>query len=434
MRNKDFVYSEALRNVEKALEPGLVSDCDIFHGLKWMIGRKSSYGLSLVASENLMSPRVKLMECLSGSMGLSGRYDYTLIDDAGVVELEEIAKRETQQMLEADLVDVRSVSGHNANLAVFGSLLEPGDRVIAVPASSGGHASHTSYGTLGERVRTSRDRDGLVIPFKMEKDGYHIDVDWAVDHIKSIKPKLVAIGRSTFLFEEPVRELSEACNEVGSILYYDAAHPLGLIMHGAFQDPLKDGAHVVGASTHKTFAGPQGGIVYTNQEHAKVFSKVKQGVIDNTTSPNVGRYPALISAFREFDSNRKYGPKVVENAKALAESLDSCGIAPEGKAHGYTDSHQVVFEVRNSTGVEPEEVRRRLRNNFVHVTLTYIPSDEGHNRKSALRLGTQELTRRGMGKEEMSKIAQLVSDVVLLNQTVREEVTNLSRSFSKVVL
>ena len=233
------------------------------------------------------------------------------------------------------------------------------------------------------------------------------------------------------MFNESVSEIADVCNQSGTIIYYDAAHVQGLIAGGQFQHPLKEGAHLAGASTHKTFPGPQGGILYSNSPiETDYILAVDRGVMPGTTSSHhLHRIAPLIVTIREFRGHPEYADQTVKNARALAESLARYGLEPDAKEYGYTMSHQVALNVRRITGENGKTVEGWLENNGIYANSNALPIDTSVFDTSGIRMGTPEMTRRGMMEEQMDRIAWLMKRVILDRVNVKQEAKDLAMKF-----
>ncbi len=369
-----------------------------------------SSSLPLIASENVTSLAVR--RCYLSdfghryAMGEVGERTYSgcrYIDG-----VEELALKLTKKLFSCSYANVRSISGTLANIAVYRALTQCGDVIAATPVEFGGHTSHFDTATI-------RGLKTLKLPFSFED--FTIDVDKAVKTIIREKPKLVMLGASVILFPHPVREIREACDEVNSRLVYDASHVLGLIAGKKFQDPVKEGAEVVTASTHKTFPGPQRAVIFGNvegEEARAIDYSVMPCCVSNHHLHSLAAYAIACMEMLEFGES--YAKQIVRNAKVLAEELASQGIRVIGEKRGYTESHQVVFE-----GSRREQEVLERNGIFVNVW----PST------ALIRIGVQEVTRLGMKEGEMKHIAELISRA-LKGDSVRDEVEELSREFSRV--
>ena len=233
--------------------------------------------LNLIASENITSRSVR--EAMASDLshryaeGLPGERKYEGCDY--IDDIEQITIDLSEKLFGADHANVQPTSGVVANLASFFALTEPGDRVLTINVPEGGHISHAGVSAAGVR--------GLKISsLPMDTDIMNVDIDKAQAKIRDKEPKAIVLGGSLFLFPHPVKEISEAAQEVGAKVIYDGAHVLGLIAGNQFQDPVKEGADVITGSTHKTFPGPQGGIILCKEElHKKIDNCVFPGLVSN---------------------------------------------------------------------------------------------------------------------------------------------------------
>ena len=217
--------------------------------------------INLIASENVMSRRARA--CAGSDFahryaeGHPGERYYRGTTYIDMIENQLTANLKV--LFECDHCEVRPISGTNANEAVFSRFVKPGDVVMVNSTPGGGHISHHRMGSLGKFTRN-------IIDFPLTRDGYHIDVEKAAYLIEKARPKLIVVGKSLFLFPEPVQELAEVCRHTHTLLMYDGAHVLGLIAGKQFQNPIKEGAFLVTGSTHKTFYGSQRGLILSSME------------------------------------------------------------------------------------------------------------------------------------------------------------------------
>ena len=385
--------------------------------------------LNLIASENVLSPAARsvldsdfLHRYAEGHPGFR-YYEGTRYVD----EVERLAQEVMCRIFRTGWADVRPISGTVSNEAVFSRLVPQGAAAIAHTIATGGHISHARIGSLGKRTKN-------ISPWPMEENGYRIDVAAAQDMLREQKPHMAVVGRSLFLFPEPVAELSEVCRETGTLLFYDGAHVLGLIAAGRFQDPLREGADVMAGSTHKTFFGPQRGVVLTKGDDEKLNRNLDKGVFPGSSSNHhLFSLPSLLVAGLEMEAfGAEYADATIANAKALAGSLAKRGLPVAGEAHGYTESHQVAVDVSAFGG--GKEVSARLCSQDVICNMNMLP---GEPPKAALdpkgiRLGVQEMTRNGMGPAEMDVVAELIQTVCNKGHDIREEVGALRDKFADV--
>lgn len=365
--------------------------------------------LPMIASENVASEPVRRV--LSSDLGhryaegWPGERVYAGTKYIDQIELQAIELG--KKLFRADFVDVRPTSGVVANLAVYSALSNAGDVMLALSIPNGGHISHGKKdfsGTAG--LVHSLDVEYLAF----DKESMNIDVDASKKRIDALKSVRIGMfGASLFLFPHPVKELAQTVRDKGGVVCYDAAHVIGLIAGGQFQDPLREGAQVMTFSTHKTLYGPQGGAIASTAEFSE---QIKKGVFPGTTSNHhlhsVAGKAMMFAEFLEF--GKKYAADVVANAKTLAERLAELGEVVLGEKNGYTASHQVAVQVIKYTDGGAMEKRLEAQNIIVNRQL--LPGDlqagRHYTNPGGIRLGVAELTRLGMGKGEMSEVAELV--------------------------
>jgi glycine hydroxymethyltransferase len=345
--------------------------------------------INLIASENITSKAVRTVltsdlghrYSLKGSITKNNFY-------MGTKYLEEILDNGTmlaKKLFNAKHADLRPVSGHVSAMAVLMLLTREYDSIMSLNLQDGGYPGYT-MDFLPNRLNLHIHE----IPFDQER--FRIDIDACAEQIGILRPALVIIGPSMIIFPTPLHKIAKVCNEVGSELIYDGSHVLGLIGGKAFPNPLTEGTHILLGSTHKSFPGPQGGIILTDKEHAIISDYLPLRIIDN---PHFNRVAALSVAMEEMlVFGRKYAQQVVLNAKALARALDKNGIEVLGKKYGYTETHQILLKHFNGD-------------------YKFLKALESANiiADSALRLGTCEVTRLGMKESEMRYIAELIASV-----------------------
>jgi glycine hydroxymethyltransferase len=397
--------------------------------------------LPLIASENVTSAAVK--EAIVSDFG--HRYAEGWPGErvyAGCVyidEVERIAIKTAKQLFDAEFVDVRPVSGVNANLVAYTVLANPGDTVMALSIPNGGHISY-GRNELGGTAGSVR---GLKVEYLVfDQEQMNIDVDATVAKVKKLQgegktPKLVIFGASVFLFPHPVKELASFFKSIGASVMYDGAHVLGLIAGKQFQDPLREGVDVLTGSTHKTLPGPQGGMVISWRRLENVIKRATfPGNVSNHHLHHVAGKAVAFAEMLAF--GREYAAEVVKNAQALAEGLSTRGIPVFGEKLGYTKSHQVLVDVTKYG--DGGTLEKKLESANIIVNRNMIPLDIKAGRHfehpGGLRFGVQELTRLGMGKSEMDHVASLIADVVVKGcepLQVVEDVKELRRGFQKVM-
>jgi glycine hydroxymethyltransferase len=246
---------------------------------------------------------------------------------------------------------------------------------------------------------------------------------------------MIIIGASLILFEYPVREIRQISDEVGAILLYDAAHVAGLITGNCWQHPLREGAHVMTASTYKSFGGPPGGIVVTNDPD--IAKGVDRAVFPGMTANfHTQRLPALaVAAAEMIEYGAAYARACCENAQALAAAFETQHLTVAGKARGYSDGHMLALDVSEAGG--GYQAAQALEKVHIICNMNLLPWDpmKAVRNPSGLRLGVHEITRWGMGTEQMQQIGALVADVLFKRRgadAVRHDVIALKQSFEQL--
>ncbi|BEP17636.1 serine hydroxymethyltransferase [Pyrofollis japonicus] len=386
--------------------------------------------INLIASENAMSP-LALAAYISDMMHRYAEGKPFKRYYQGTKYVDEVETRVMKLMgdiLGGAFVDPRPVSGTIANASVFRVLGECGSKAVIAPVQAGAHVSHTKFGTLGalciEHIEMPYDAENL-----------NVDVDKAVKLIESVKPSFAVLGGSVYLFPHPVKEIAEAIHSVGGKLVYDAAHVLGLIVGKRWRNPLDHGADVLTASTHKTFPGPQGGIIATRDE--QLYKRISRAVFPYFVSNHhLHRLPALaITAIEMKYFGEAYADQVVRNARALAEALAAEGFKVLGEHLGYTRSHQVVLDVRAQGGGAKAAVLLEQANIIVNKNLLPYDPPDAIKDPSGLRLGVQEMTRYGMKEDNMKDIARFMKRVLIDKEDpakIAKEVTEYRKEFLEV--
>ncbi len=401
--------------------------------------------INLIASENTPSEAVRRVQ-VSDFMG---RYaeghpnegDKTNRYYQGTRYIDEIERMATQEIIDlfnAKQADVRPISGNAANTAIAMGWLRGGDTVVANSTDAGGHISHGPVGVFGRRIQNRGQSLKLGSPnsinlhyLPLTGDHYHIDATKTIELIDRVSPQLVVMGKSLFLFPEPVSEVAAFSKTRDIPLLYDAAHVLGLIAGGEFQSPLQEGATWMTASTHKTFPGPQRGVILGNlddEAEKKYWPAADRGVFPGTSSNHhLNTLPALVVATREMKKyGRDYARQIVRNAQALGRSLDELGTPVEARDFGYTKSHMIAVNVSQWDG--GVEVAKRLEANDIIVNYNMVPGDTDPRNPSGLRIGVPEMTRFGMGERAMGELAQLIHDAIR-GKNVKEQVHALRGRF-----
>ena len=382
--------------------------------------------INLIASENITSTSVR--EALASNLshryaeGLSGCRLYE--GCKYVDQIEDITVELSKKIFKAEHANVQPISGVVANLASFFALAKHGDSMMALEVPVGGHISHASVSAAGIR--------GLkVAPHPFDESKMNIDADAMKKDILEKKPKIVLLGGSLFLFPHPVEEAKEAADEVGAKVMYDGAHVLGLIAGGCFQDPLREGADLLVGSTHKTFPGPQGGIILCKEDISKkIDDAVFPGVVSNHHLHHLAALGIATSEMLEFGN--AYSIQIIKNAQALGQELYELGFNVLCEDQGFTESHQIAMDVSNIG--KASKLAKDFESNNIILNKNLFPWDDINqsDNPSGIRIGTQEITRRGLKESHMSEIAAYIKTVGIIRENIKEEVTEFIKQHNKV--
>jgi glycine hydroxymethyltransferase len=382
--------------------------------------------LELIASENFVSEAV--LEAMGSVMtnkyaeGYPGRRYYGGCEVVDVAE--ELAIARAKELFGAHHANVQPHSGAQANMAVYFTVLKPGDLVLGPNLSHGGHL------TAGSPVNYS-GKFYTIVPYGVRRDTERIDMDEVRDLARQHRPKMIIAGGSAFPRAIDFKPFGDIAREVGAVLMADIAHPAGLVAAGLHPSPVGI-AEFVTTTTHKTLRGPRGGMVMCGPAHA--------AALDKTVMPGVQGGPlmhviaAKAVAFREAlaPTFKTYQQQIVKNAKALADALQGHGYR---LVSGGTDTHLMLVDLtaRNVSGKDAQEALDRA---WITVNKNTIPYEtKSPMVTSGIRIGTPAVTTRGMKEPEMTEIARLI-DRVLSNPgatgveaAVRGEVQELTARF-----
>ncbi len=379
--------------------------------------------LNLIASENVTSPLVR--EVMASDLGhryaIGFLYTRMYRGCKYIDSIEEITNYLAKALLRAEHVNYVPTSGTVANLVMFNALTRPGDVVAALSVMDGGHSSFREC---------SRIHGVSMVPLPMDGARYNVDVDEAERLITKVKPNVVLLGASDILFPHPVRELRGVADAVRATLVYDAAHVFGLIAGGEFQDPLREGAEIVTSSIHKTFFGPQGGIILCTRKHAEAIDHSAWQMVNNHHIHRVAGLAITLCEMLVF--GKEYAQQVVRNAKALGQALHERGVKVLCADLGFTQSHQLIIDVGEKRGREASDLLEQA--NIVTNPMP-LPWDKDQEAGSAVRIGVQEITRLGMEESEMIQVADLMADVLQGGREpaeVRASVAQLMQSHQNI--
>ena len=381
-----------------------LSDPEIFDAII-SEARRQGDGLELIASENFVSPSV--LEAMGTVMtnkyaeGLPDKRYYGGCEFVDVVE--KLARDRAKTLFSAEHANVQPHSGAQANMAAYLAFLNPGDKILGMNLSHGGHLTHGSPVNFSGRLFE-------VAAYGVRENDGRIDYDALRDQALTERPSMIVAGASAYPRMIDFDVFSEIAKEIEAILMVDIAHIAGLVATGHHPSPVPHGA-VVTTTTHKTLRGPRGGMILCTQEHAKVIDKsvfpCMQGgpLMHVIAAKAVAMREALKPEFRD------YSAQVIANAKALGSDLKGLGLH---LVSGGTDTHLILIDLRDShedlTGKDAEAA---LEASGITVNKNTVP---GETRSpfvtSGLRIGTPALTSRGMKEPEMKRIAGWISQVL----------------------
>jgi len=387
---------------------------------------RQSRNLELIASENFVSEAV--LEAVGSVMtnkyaeGYPGKRYYGGCEIVDVAE--ELARTRAKELFGAEHANVQPHSGSQANMAVYFTLLKPGDTVLGPNLAHGGHLTAGSPMNFSGRLYK-------IVPYGVTKDTERIDLDQVRDLARQHTPKLIIAGGSAFPRSIDFKPFREIADETGAALMADIAHPAGLVAAGLHPSPVPY-ADFVTTTTHKTLRGPRGGMVMCRERYAKD--------LDRTVLPGIQGGPlmhviaAKAVAFREAQTAewRAYQGQIVRNARALADAMLARGYR---LVSGGTDTHLLLVDL-TAKGVTGKDAQEGLDRAWITVNKNGIPFDtKGPMVTSGVRIGTPAVTTRGMAEAEMAQIAALI-DRVLTNlgdgsveAAVRGEVQELTSRF-----
>ena len=396
-------------------------------------GRHYRDSIPMIASENILSPLVA--KAIQGDLhgryaeGLPGKRYYQGCDDFDTIE--SIGIESARRVFGCRFANIQSISGTVSNMGALKALAKPGDTITAVSTADGGHISHHPMGAVGMR--------GLnLVTYPWDEARMEPDVDAACALIREEEPELALFGQSVILFPIPLQEMADAAHEVGAKVMYDGAHVLGLIAGGQFQDPLQEGADVMTGSSHKTFPGPQGGFVLSDSEDEALQKKLNNAIFPGVCSSyHLHHVAGKVVALAEFEAfGADYARDIVANAKALGAALAAEGFDVLAEERGYTSSHQVLTRHGGADSGAGKRAARTLEDCGIITNMNMLPGDtKAMSGPSGLRLGTPELTRVGMGMDELQDVARFFSRALIEEDdtaSVRADVAEFKSRFQTV--
>ena len=357
-------------------------------------------GLELIASENFASPAViaAMGSILTNKYaeGLPGKRYYGGCQY--VDEIEQLCIDRAKALFGAEFANVQPHSGAQANMAVQLALLQPGDTMMGMSLANGGHLSHGSPANISGKYYN-------VVSYDVNHDTGLIDYDQIRDMAKKCQPKLMIAGAAAYPRAIDFKVFADIAHEVGAILMVDMAHIAGLVAGGAHMSPVPY-ADIVTTTTHKTLRGPRGGLILAREEFAKklnsaVFPGTQGGPLEHVIAAKaVCLKEAMAPEFKTYAQN------VVKNAKVLASSLLEEGF---DLVTGGTDNHLMLADLRPMQ-ITGKELQARCDANHITLNKNAIPNDPAKPAvTSGVRIGTAAVTTRGLGEEEMKKIAHCIA-------------------------
>ena len=397
------------------------TDKEIYESMQRELERQQR-NIELIASENIVSMAV--METMGSHLtnkyaeGYPGKRYYGGCEY--IDEVETLAIERLKKIFGAEHANVQPHSGANANMGVYFSILKPGDKVMGMNLSQGGHLTHGSPANISGQYFEFTEY-GVDL-----KDG-RIDYDDIRTKAHEIKPKLIVAGASAYPREIDFKKFKEIADEVGAMLMVDMAHIAGLVAAGLHQNPCEV-ADFVTTTTHKTLRGPRGGVILCKEKYAKaidkaIFPGTQGGPLEHIiASKAVAFKEALEPEFKEYQT------QVVKNAKKLAEELMNRGFE---LVTGGTDNHLILLDLTNKN-ITGKEAEKRLDEAYITANKNTIPFDpNGAFVTSGIRLGTPAVTTRGMKEEDMKDIAEAIDLCLTYNkeEEAREKVVALTNKY-----
>jgi len=357
--------------------------------------------INLNPATNVMNPRAESL-LASGlgsrpSLGHPGaKYEMGL---EAIEQIEALTAELAAEVFGARYAEFRLASGAMANLYSFMATCKPGDAIIAPPDTIGGHVTHHragAAGLYGLEVHTA----------PVDAENFTVDVGALADLARRVRPKLITIGGSLNLFEHPVREIRAIADEVGAYVLFDAAHLCGMIAGGAWQQPLEEGAHLMGCSTYKSLGGPPAGLLMTND--AELAERIDRIAYPGLTANfDVAKTASLAMALLDWkDHGKAYAAAMGETAAALADALEKRGVPLFRTSRGVTASHQ--FAVLAAAYGGGQTAARKLREANILSSGIGLPVAPVAGDLNGLRLGTPEIVRLGMTAADMDELASLI--------------------------
>ncbi len=396
-----------------------ISDPEVYAAIRNEIHRQNTK-LELIASENFVSAAV--LEAVGSPLtnkyaeGYPGKRYYGGCEFVDVAE--NLARDRAKQLFGTEYANVQPHSGSQANMAVYFTFVKPGDTLMGMNLSHGGHLTHGSPVNFSGQFYT-------FVPYGVRRETGMIDFNEVEDLAKTHRPKMITVGASAYSRNIDYKAFREIADKVGAFLFADIAHPAGLIAKKLLHDPIPH-CHVVTSTTHKTLRGPRGGLILMGKDFDNPFGLVapKSGrtkrmseLLDSMVIPGIQGGPLMhviagkAVAFREAltPAFETYGRQVIANAQTLASTLVARGFSV---ISGGTDNHLMLVDLR-SKNVTGKEAQEALDEAGITVNKNAVPFDDKSPLiTSGIRIGTPALTTRGMKEPEMEFIGGLIDEVV----------------------
>lgn len=364
--------------------------------------KRQNQNIELIASENYVSKSV--LE-LQGSVftnkyaeGYSGKRYYGGCINVDTVE--DLAIAYVTKLFNVKYANVQPHSGSSANMAVYRALLKPGDKVLGLNLSHGGHLTH------GHDINFS-GLDYKFIPYSLNAQTEMLDYEAIRELAIQEKPQMIVAGASAYSRFIDFKKFREIADEVGALLFVDMAHIAGLVAAGLHENPCLY-ADVVSSTTHKTLRGPRGGIILTNNED--IIKKINKTIFPGIQGgPLMHVIAAKAQAFYEDlqPSFKEYANQVIKNAKALASTLEREGFKI---ISGGTDNHLMLIDVKSNLGITGKEAETILDSIHITVNKNTIPNEtESPFKTSGIRLGTPAMTTRGLKENDFIEIGEIIA-------------------------
>ncbi len=364
---------------------------------------RQQQNIELIASENIASPAVMaaMGTLLTNKYaeGYPGKRYYGGCEKVDIVE--DIARERAKKLFGAEHANVQPHSGAQANLAVYFAMLNPGDTIMGMSLSEGGHLTHGSPVNMSGKYYN-------FVPYGIDGETHRINYDTVRQIALECKPKMIVAGASAYPRAIDFKKFREIADEVGAYLMVDMAHIAGLVAAGAHESPVPY-CDFVTSTTHKTLRGPRGGLILCKEKYAKdidkaIFPGTQGGPLMHIIAAKAVCFGEALS-----DDFKEYGRKVVENCAALAEGLTKRGLK---LVSGGTDNHLLLMDLRDMD-ITGKELENRLDEVRITVNKNTVPNEpRSPFVTSGIRIGTAAVTTRGLGVEEMDKIAELIYMVI----------------------